>query len=227
MATYHVREENRGSQVGDYWPLIALVGTSCLAGAAYATALGGGLMVWMHGFMGVFLLIFAVLKIFDLKGFRRGFRMYDILARQVPDYAFVYPFIELGLGLLYLSFLWPVFTYAATVIVFAFGTMVGGAITLMGWGWRDVVATEWAAMPGIVWVTLIYTAVFASAVTTVLLQFAALRLPASKVMAYTYLTPSWVILWEIGFGNGIPPALVLVGVALTAVALLLLLKDEH
>ena len=114
-----------------------------------------------------------------------------------------------------------------SAIVFAFGTMVGGAITLMGWGWRDVVATDWAAMPGIVWVTLIYTAVFASAVTTVLLQFAALRLPASKVMAYTYLTPSWVILWEIGFGNGIPPALVLVGVALTAVALLLLLKDEH
>lgn len=114
-----------------------------------------------------------------------------------------------------------------SAIVFAFGTMIGGAITLMGWGWRDVVATDWAALPGIVWVTLVYTAVFASAVTTVLLQFAALRLPASKVMAYTYLTPSWVILWEIGFGNGTPPALVLVGVALTAVALLLLLKDEH
>ena len=114
-----------------------------------------------------------------------------------------------------------------SAIVFAFGTMVGGAITLMGWGWRDVVATDWAALPSIVWVTLVYTAVFASATTTVLLQFAALRLPASKVMAYTYLTPSWVILWEIGFGNGIPPALVLVGVALTAVALLLLLKDEH
>jgi len=112
-------------------------------------------------------------------------------------------------------------------IVFAFGTMVGGAITLMAWGWRDVVATDWAALPGIVWVTLLYTAVFASAATTVLLQFAAMRLPSSKVMAYTYLTPSWVILWEIGFGNGIPPALVLVGVALTAVALLLLLKDEH
>jgi hypothetical protein len=123
MATYHVREEGRGGHVGDYWPLIALVGTAMLAGAAYATALGGGLMVWMHGFMGVFLLIFAVLKIFDLKGFRRGFKMYDILAKQLPNYAFVYPFIELGLGLLYLSFLWPVFTYAATVVVFAFGTL--------------------------------------------------------------------------------------------------------
>jgi len=114
-----------------------------------------------------------------------------------------------------------------SAIVFAFGTMVGGAITLMGWGWRDVVATDWAALPSIVWVTLAYTAVFASAVTTVLLQFAALRLPASKVMAYTYLTPSWVILWEIAFGNGVPGPLLLVGVGLTVVALLLLLKDEH
>ncbi len=41
----------------------------------------------------------------------------------MPDYAFVYPFIELGLGLLYLSFLWPVATYIATIIVFAFGTL--------------------------------------------------------------------------------------------------------
>ena len=86
MATYHVREDGRGGHVGDYWPLIALVGTAALAGGAYATALGGGAMVWMHGFMGVFLLIFAVLKIFDLKGFRRGFKMYDILAKHVEEH---------------------------------------------------------------------------------------------------------------------------------------------
>lgn len=114
-----------------------------------------------------------------------------------------------------------------SAVVFAFGTMVGGAITLMGWGWRDVVTTDWPALPAIVWVTLVYTAVFASAATTVLLQFAALHLPSSKVMAYTYLTPTWVIGWEFFMGNGLPGPLVAVGVALTAVALLLLLKDEH
>ena len=62
--------------------------------------------------------------------------------------------------------------------------------------------------------------------TFVLLQFATLRLPAAKVMAYTYLTPSWVILWQIAMGELAPHALVLLGVALTALALLLLLKDE-
>jgi len=53
----------------------------------------------------------------------------------------------------------------------------------------------------------------------------ALRLPAAKVMAYTYLVPSWVILWEIVLHGAVPPGLVLVGVALTVLALGLLLKE--
>ena len=69
--------------------------------------------------------------------------------------------------------------------------------------------------------------VFASAATFVLLQFATLHLPNAKVMAYTYLTPSWVIGWELALGNGVPPALVFVGVGMTFLALALLLRDEE
>ena len=94
------------------------------------------------------------------------------------------------------------------------------------WGWRAVAETDWAALPPIVWICLIYVSVAASAMTFVLLQYAALRLPAAKVMAYTYLVPSWVILWEIALHHGAPPAVVLVGVALTVLALALLLKSE-
>jgi drug/metabolite transporter (DMT)-like permease len=61
--------------------------------------------------------------------------------------------------------------------------------------------------------------------TFVLLQYAALRLPAAKVMAYTYLVPSWVILWEIALHGAVPPGLVMVGVAMTMLALVLLLKE--
>lgn len=82
------------------------------------------------------------------------------------------------------------------------------------------------ALPGVVWVTLFYTSVFASAVTFVLVQFATMHLPSAKVMAYTYLTPSWVIGWEAALGHGVPGGIILVGVALTVVALLILLKDE-
>lgn len=111
-------------------------------------------------------------------------------------------------------------------IVFSFGVLVAGFVILLAYGWRDLWATDWAALPAIVWITLAYVSIAASSITFVLLQFAALRLPASKVMAYTYLVPSWVILWEIALGNGAPRGLVLAGIACTVVALWMLLKDE-
>ncbi|MEL6618144.1 MAG: DMT family transporter [Pseudomonadota bacterium] len=111
-------------------------------------------------------------------------------------------------------------------LVFTFGTLVAGALLLTVWGWRDLMATDWTGLPGIVWITLIYISLFASAATFVLLQFATLRLPSAKVMAYTYLTPSWVILWEVALGNGLPPAVVWAGVALTGLALMMLLRDD-
>ena len=110
--------------------------------------------------------------------------------------------------------------------VFSFGMMAAGFVLLSIWGWRDVLATDWASLPAIVWICLLYVAVVASAMTFVLLQYASMRLPSAKVMAYTYLTPSWVILWEIALGRPAPPMVVLGGIALTILALALLLKDD-
>jgi drug/metabolite transporter (DMT)-like permease len=104
--------------------------------------------------------------------------------------------------------------------------MAGGALVLLVWGWNALIATTWSEMPAAVWVALAYTSILASALTFFLLQYAALRLPSAKVMAYTYLVPSWVIVWELALGGGVPTALVLPGVGLTILALGLLLKDE-
>lgn len=111
-------------------------------------------------------------------------------------------------------------------VVFTFGMLLAGFVVVTLWGAGDIMATDWAQLPRIVWITLIYISVFASSMTFVLLQFSVLRLPAAKVMAYTYLTPSWVIVWELMLGHGVPPVLVLGGVGLTIVALVMLLKDE-
>ncbi|MFK7940233.1 MAG: DMT family transporter [Roseovarius sp.] len=111
-------------------------------------------------------------------------------------------------------------------LVFSFGAMVAAALLITLAGWGDIMATDWASLPGIVWITIGYTAVFATAITFVLLQYASLHLPSAKVMAYTYLTPSWVILWQAALGHGVPGGLVAVGVALTIVALLMLLRDK-
>lgn len=112
-------------------------------------------------------------------------------------------------------------------VVFTFGMLVACFLVVGAWGWRDIVETDWAALPAIVWVTILYVAVFASAVTFVLLQYASLRLPSAKVMAYTYLTPTWVLVWEFFMGHGTPPGLVLIGVGLSIVALVMLLEGDR
>ncbi|WP_300040559.1 DMT family transporter [uncultured Paracoccus sp.] len=109
--------------------------------------------------------------------------------------------------------------------VFTLGTLTAGAVLLTIWGWGAIRATDWANLPAIVWVTLIYVAVFASAATLVLVQYATLRLPAAKVMAYTYLTPAWVIALEALLGQSLPGAIILPGIAATVAALALLLRD--
>lgn len=112
---------------------------------------------------------------------------------------------------------------AATV--FTFGTLVAGAVLLLVLGAPALAATQWGALPARVWVAILYTALAASAASFVLLQFATLRLPSSKVMAYTYLVPSWVIAWSLALGGGAPPAAQLLGVGVTVAALGLLLRD--
>ncbi len=56
----------------------------------------------MLDFMGLFYIVFSFFKMLDLKGFPESFRMYDPLAKRVPFYGKVYPFIETALGLMFL-----------------------------------------------------------------------------------------------------------------------------
>lgn len=57
---------------------------------------------FMLDFMGLFYIVFSFFKLLDLKGFPESFRMYDPLAKVIPAYGWLYPFIELTLGLLFL-----------------------------------------------------------------------------------------------------------------------------
>jgi len=116
-------EEKRGKSLSDYWPLIALIIVSGLAALALSSHAGFTTTILMHNFMGFFLCIFALLKLFNPSGFANGFQMYDLLAKQTRTYAYIYPLIELGLGLAYLAFWQPELTYILTVIVMFFGSV--------------------------------------------------------------------------------------------------------
>ena len=56
----------------------------------------------MHLFMGGFFLVFSFFKMLDLKGFAYSYMSYDIVAKKWLAWGFIYPFIELSLGLAYL-----------------------------------------------------------------------------------------------------------------------------
>ena len=113
-----------------------------------------------------------------------------------------------------------------SALVFTLGTVIGAMVGLTLAGLPALVATDWAALPPIVWITIVYTAVFATAASFALTQFASLRIPAANVMAYTYLVPVWVILWEIALGAGGPPVMILPGIALILLALIAMLGED-
>jgi len=57
---------------------------------------------FMLDFMGLFYIVFSFFKMLDLNGFKMSFGMYDPIAKKVPFYGKVYPFIETLLGLMFL-----------------------------------------------------------------------------------------------------------------------------
>lgn len=71
----------------------------------------------MQNFMGAFFLAFSFFKLLDLRGFADSYRMYDIVAPWFPPFGYVYPFIELMLGIGYITRFQPVAVNFATLLV--------------------------------------------------------------------------------------------------------------
>jgi len=94
---------------------VGLIGAGSLA--------SGGMEGFMGRFMGGFFLVFGGLKLLDLRGFVSAYAMYDLLAARVTAYGWVYPFLEVTLGLGYLAVPnWP------TLHAFTLGLMLFSSV---------------------------------------------------------------------------------------------------
>jgi drug/metabolite transporter (DMT)-like permease len=114
------------------------------------------------------------------------------------------------------------FNRGEPVVAFTFWTMVATGLCIAAYGAREIVTTDWSALPAIVWVAILYLSIFTTAGTFFLLQFAALRLPAAKVLAYNYLTPTLIIVYEGLIGHGWTSASVAAGALVTVLGLVVL-----
>lgn len=85
---------------------------------------------FMLDFMGLFYIVFSFFKMLDLKGFPESFKMYDPLAKSVSAYAYVYPFIETALGLMFLMRINVEIALIVTLVVLGI-TTIGVTKTLL------------------------------------------------------------------------------------------------
>ncbi len=84
----------------------------------------------MRYFMAGFFLVFSFFKMLNLKAFAQSYAMYDVVARRFPAWGYVYAFIELGLGLAYLTGFEPMLTNGITFVVMSV-SLVGVLISVL------------------------------------------------------------------------------------------------
>ena len=75
------------------------------------------IMNWCRYFMAGFFLVFSFFKLLDIDGFADSYSMYDLIAKRVPVYGKVYPFIELTLGFLFIVNAQPLWVNVFTLLL--------------------------------------------------------------------------------------------------------------
>jgi copper chaperone CopZ len=88
------------SWVAAYYPLFLVMALIAVVPLATGTFMG-----WMMGFMAGFYIVFGAFKLLDVPAFARSYAQYDIIAKHVPAWGYVYPFVELALGFGFLFWL--------------------------------------------------------------------------------------------------------------------------
>ena len=127
----HSETTNAPEEGNSYFPIFLIF--AYLTGATLLVQAAQGhfdWMQWLSHFMGGFFLVFSFFKMMNLQGFAEGYRTYDVVAKRIPAYGFIYPFMELALGAAFLTGFNPVFTNAITLVIMALST-IGVAQSLL------------------------------------------------------------------------------------------------
>ena len=119
----------QGSKLEQLKPLFLIFGFLLLISSALNFR-GFTTLDFMLDFMGLFFFVFSLFKFLDLSGFALSFAMYDPLAKRLPLYGRVYPFLELTLGFLLLAKLQLPIALLVTVILLSI-TTIGVCVVLL------------------------------------------------------------------------------------------------
>jgi copper chaperone CopZ len=120
----HAMEHGRKNWLVTYKPLLLVVGFIVLISTITSVSNGTiDWMRWMNYFMAGFFLGFSFFKFLDLKGFATSYSSYDLVAVKWQGYGYIYPFIELLLGIAYITHWEPFITNSVTAVVMAVSSL--------------------------------------------------------------------------------------------------------
>ena len=111
-----IKEETK-SFVQTYKPILLIFFYITLISSAVTFSYQLNFHDWMNLFMAQFFLAFSFFKFLNLKAFAESYSMYDIVAQKIKAYGFIYPFIELALGIAYITAFNPFITNMATLVI--------------------------------------------------------------------------------------------------------------
>lgn len=120
---HHAAKEETTGQ-NSYYPIFLIFGYITGITLLIQIANGGfNWMQWMGHFMAGFFLVFSFFKLMNLRGFAEGYGSYDIVARAIPAWGYIYPFVELALGIAFLTAFEPLITNIVTLVVMGVSTI--------------------------------------------------------------------------------------------------------
>lgn len=111
------------------------------------------------------------------------------------------------------------------MVVMTFWILITGSVWLLLLSGHRLGEVEWRAVAGDVWLGICYLALFTTVITFFLTQYGISYLGPTRVMSYSYLYPSLVLLLDFFLGRGLPEAQVIPG-ALVVLAAMFVIQSS-
>ncbi|MEO6613654.1 MAG: cation transporter [Chitinophagaceae bacterium] len=115
---HNEKAEQAKSWLVTFKPVLMIFGYILVIALAVPASDGEfSLMRSMNIFMAGFFITFSFFKMLDLGSFAESYAMYDIVARKIKGWGYIYAFAELGLGIAYATGFQPLLTNMITLLL--------------------------------------------------------------------------------------------------------------
>ncbi len=109
-----------------------------------------------------------------------------------------------------------------SMVIMTFWVLVTGTGWLLLLAAPKLATVNWQGVETMVWAGIVYLAIFSTIITFYLTHIATLYLGPTRVMAYSYFYPAFVLLINWTLGKGLPPVVIFPGIAVVTLATIVL-----